>query len=168
MVVEKIVNGVKVHFNHDHYTTFRRVREAKGIPLLNQITINAEWKHYYHEGNKIIEHPLLYKVIRDKETKTLYIVTKVLHQFFAGFHIVLQYDNKNGSSGIVHLDNGTSIAMSKEPDFNNRFEVTDITLDQFFEGCEEAVNAFGEKANDWFYHHKANNDKVLKHFAQFT
>lgn len=168
MVTEKIVNGIKCHFNHDHYCTLRRVREAKGIPLLNQITLNKEWKHYYHEGNKIIEHPLLYKVIRDKETKTLYIVTKVLRQFFAGWHTVLQYDNKNGSSGIVHLDNGTSIAMPSETDFDKRFEVTDITIEQFFEGVTDSLNAFGEKANEWFYHHKATNDKVLKHFAQFA
>ena len=161
MISEKIVNGVKVHFNHDHYMDVHKVHELK-----NKIVINAEWNHYYHEGNKIIEHPLLYKIIRDKETKTLYIVTKVLRQFFAGFHTVIQYDNINGSSGIAHLDNGTSIALPCHTDFNARFELTDITLDQFFEGCEEAVNAFGEKANDWFYHHKATNDKVLKHFAE--
>ena len=161
MISEKIVNGVKVHFNHDHYMDVRKFHEMK-----NKIVINAEWNHYYHEGNKIIEHPLLYKIIRDKETKTLYIVTKVLRQFFAGFHTVIQYDNKNGSSGIVHLDNGNSIALTGEADFSNRFEVTDITPSQFFEGCEEAVNAFGERPNEWFYYHVENNKKVLNHFKE--
>src|SRR5574343_132909 len=111
MISEKIVNGVKVHFNHDHYMDVRKVHELK-----NKIVINAEWNHYYHEGNKIIEHPLLYKIIRDKETKTLYIVTKVLRQFFEGF--------------------------------------------------EGAVNAFGERPNEWFYYHVENNEKVLKHFKE--
>ena len=161
MIAEKIVNGVKVHFNHDHYQKVRKVHELK-----NKIVINAEWNHYYHEGNKIIEHPLLYKIIRNKETKTLYIVTKVLRQFFAGFHTVIQYDNINGSSGIVHLDNGTSIAMPSHTDFNARFELTDITPSQFFEGCEGAVNAFGERANEWFYYHVETNEKVLKHFKE--
>ena len=161
MISEKIVNGVKVHFNHDHYMDVRKFHEMK-----NKIVINAEWNHYYHEGNKIIEHPLLYKIIRDKETKTLYIVTKVLRQFFAGFHTVIQYDNINGSSGIVHLDNGNSIALTGEADFSNRFEVTDITPSQFFEGCEEAVNAFGERPNEWFYYHVENNKKVLNHFKE--
>ena len=161
MISEKIVNGVKVHFNHDHYMDVHKVHELK-----NKIVINAEWNHYYHEGNKIIEHPLLYKIIRDKETKTLYIVTKVLRQFFAGFHTVIQYDNINGSSGIVHLDNGNSIALTGEADFSNRFEVTDITPSQFFEGCEEAVNAFGERPNEWFYYHVENNKKVLNHFKE--
>ena len=72
----------------------------------------------------------------------------------------------NGSSGIVHLDNGTSIAMPSHTDFNARFELTDITPSQFFEGCEGAVNAFGERANEWFYYHVENNEKVLKHFKE--
>ncbi len=29
MISEKIVNGVKVHFNHDHYMDVRKVHELK-------------------------------------------------------------------------------------------------------------------------------------------
>lgn len=160
MISEKTINGIKVKFNHDHYMDVRKVHELK-----NKIVINTEWKHYYHEGNKIIAHPLLYKVIRDKETQILYIVTKVLRQFYAGFHTVLQYDSITGSSGIVHLDNGTSIALTREPDFNQRFDLTDITITQFFEHSEEAVNAYGERVDQWFFYHMETNAKVLQHFA---
>ena len=38
MITEKIVNGVKVHFNHDHYQKVRKFHELK-----NKIVINAEW-----------------------------------------------------------------------------------------------------------------------------
>ena len=38
MISEKIVNGVKVHFNHDHYMEVRKVHELK-----TKIVINAEW-----------------------------------------------------------------------------------------------------------------------------
>ena len=161
MISEKNINKGTLRFNHDHYMKVRKVHKPK-----NRIYISADWDHYYDECNKIINHPLLYKVIRDMETKTLYIVTKVLRRFYAGYHIVLQYDNKNGSSGICYLDNGTSIALTDKANFNTLFEVTDLTPNQFFESCEGAVNAFGEKAKDWFYWHKENNDKVLKHFAE--
>jgi hypothetical protein len=161
MISEKNINGVKLWFDHEQYTKVRQFHELK-----NKIVINAEWNHYYHEGNQIIEHPLLYKVIRDKKTKKLYIVTKVLRQFFAGFHIVLQYDDKNGSSGIAHLDYGKSIALTTKPDFNTRFELTTLTLEQFFEDCGDAVNAYGEKSREWFYYHTELNKKVLNHFSE--
>lgn len=151
MISEKNINNGILHFNHEHYMKVRKVHKLK-----NEFVVNAEWNHIYHEGNKVIDHPLLYKVIRDKETKTLHIVTKVFVQFYAGFQLVIQYDTTSGSSGIVNLDNGSSIALLHEPEFYKRFEVTDITINHFFEGIID---------RKWFDYVVSLNEKVFKHFA---
>lgn len=157
MIYSGTVNGINCRFDYEHYSNVRSVRELKEIPLLNQIVINKEWHHYYHEGNKLIEHPLLYKVIQDKKTKTLYIITKVVRQFLAGFYTVIQYDDVNGSSGIIVLSNETSIAIPTMTHFYSRFEVTDITKEHFFKNCNNC---------EWFYKHVNTNDKVFKHFTE--
>lgn len=163
MITEKIVNGIKCHFNHDVYMAIRNKRHA----LHNQLIfkIGERFFHKYHEGNKIIEHELSYKVIRDKSTGELFIVTRVMRQFYAGWHISIQYDTITNSSGIAFLSSGTSIAMD-EPSFFDRFEVTDITPEEFF---GDAVNTFAgesEPAIDWFNKAKEHNAKVLEHFAK--
>ena len=160
MLTEKMVNGIKCRFNHDHYFNVRRVHTLK-----NKIVINAEWNHYYHEGNKLIYHELLYKVIRDKETKKLYIVTKIVRQFYAGYRTVIQYDDIGNSSGIVYLDNGTSIILPNEGNFYSRFEVTDLTPDQFFETSINNKNASGESPQEWFNHYVELNNRCFIHFA---
>ena len=160
MITAKNINGIKCSFNHDHYLKVRKVHELK-----NKIVLNKEWNHYYHAGNQLINHELLYKVIRDKETKELYIITKVLRQFYAGFHIVIQYDTIGNSSGIVHLDNGTSIALPNEADFYNRFEVTDLSPTQFFETATMSKNAFGQSPLDWFNDYVEMNNRCFIHFA---
>jgi len=159
MISEKIINGVKVHFNHDLYLELRKVH-----PLKNVIMIDKKWNHFYHEGNKIMVHPLMYKVLRKRDDGTLVIMTRVMRQFFAGWHTVGVYDTVSNSSGIVYIDNGSSIALPSETDFEARFEVTDITPQEFF---GDTVNSFAgesEPAIEWFNRAKKLNYTLMSWF----
>jgi len=158
IVFEKTLNRGILKFDSSHYMEVRKKHSKKDF-----ISMDDLFNSSYHAGHQIIEHPLLYKVVRCNDTGTLYIVSKVLKTFYAGWYYTAQLDEFDNDSGIVHLSNINSIAGVKFS-FDKDYTVTDITIDQFFDG---KINTFGnhsEPAIDWFHQAQKFNNVVIDWF----
>ena len=158
IVFEKTLNRGILKFDSSHYMEVRKKHSKKDF-----ISMDDLFNSSYHAGHQIIEHPLLYKVVRCNDTGTLYFVSKVLKTFYAGWYYTAQLDEFDNDSGIVHLSNINSIAGVKFS-FDKDYTVTDITIDQFFDG---KINTFGnhsEPAIDWFHQVQKINNTVIDWF----
>lgn len=162
IIFSKTENNIELKFNSSHYMEVRKKHSRKDFISMDDIFNSS-----YHAGHQIIDHPLLYKVVQCNETGTFYIVSKVLKTFYAGWYYTVQLDTVNNSSGIVHLLNINSIAGVKFS-FDKDYTVTDITIDQFFDG---KINTFGnhsEPAIDWFHQAQKFNKTVIDWFKTKT
>lgn len=79
IIFSKTENNIELKFNSSHYMEVRKKHPRKDFISMDDIFNSS-----YHAGHQIIEHPLLYKVVKCNETGTLYIVSKVLKTFYAG------------------------------------------------------------------------------------
>ena len=159
IIFSKTKNNIELKFNSSHYIEVRKKHPRKDLFLMGGIFNSS-----YHAGHQIIEHPLLYKVVKCNETGTLYIVSKVLKTFYAGWYYTAQLDTIRNSSNIVHLTNINSIA-GVEFSFDKDYTITDITIEEFF---NNKINTFGnhsEPAINWFNRAKEFNNIVINHFS---
>lgn len=162
IIFSKIENNIELKFNSSHYMEVRKKHSKKDFISMDDIFNSS-----YHAGNQIIDHPLLYKVVQHNVSGKFYIISKVLKTFYAGWYYTLQLDTVSNSSNIVHFLNINSIA-GLSFDFYDTYSITDITIDQFFDG---KINTFGnhsEPAINWFHQAQKFNKTVIDWFKTKT
>jgi hypothetical protein len=159
IIYSKNENGIEVKFNSSHYIEVRKKHPLKKV-------LNCGNKYFpqcYHEGHQIIEHPLLYKVVQENKTGTLYIVSRVLKTFYCGWYYTCMLQQVNESSCIRTLCNINSL-NEKNITFYEDYTITNITVDEFFNGKIQKFNEIKTPAIDWFLRTKKLNDLVIQWF----
>lgn len=101
-----------------------------------------------------VSHELIDKVIRHKETRIMYVVSRVYMMYDDGYYVVALYDQNTGSSGQVNLMNISCPHSYAEPQIAE-YEIVDVSLDDFF----------GVEPREWYVKRKST---VARHIANYA
>lgn len=104
-----------------------------------------------------IQHELIDKVIRCKETDEFFVVSRVFMIYDEGHYMVALYENPCGSTGQVNVGNVSSMVEYAESQMH-AYDITDMSLDEFF----------GTHCRKFYDNRKKNIEPDIARFAAIS